>query len=159
MRICSFLMRMTTSSSRTAAPQPSGWSSQERPRSLLFVPTMSITMPEGCVGRRGESWGEGLFFAKAVFLDSLLGFDVMATDARTGNDGHFTGKAVPHILHLRSASVHMLHCLRLQEEASMVVSCGGFGSSLLCVPSHAQPGHVRDRRKALLKARTSVTLY
>ena len=60
---------------------------------------------------------------------------------------------------LTSALVHMLHCLRLQEEASMVVGCGGFGSSLLCAPSHAQPGHAGDCRNALLKARTSVALY
>jgi hypothetical protein len=99
---------------------------------------------------RGESWGEGLFFAKAVILDSFLGFDVTEMDAITGNARRFTRKAAPHILHLRSAPVHMLHRLRLREEASMVVvGCGGFGFSL----------HIGDRQKALLKARTSVALY
>ena len=101
-RICSFRMRMTMSSARTAMPQASGCSLQECPRSPLFVPTTSAMMPEGCVGG-GGSWGGGFFFAAAVFLDSLLGFEAMATEAGTGNAGCFAHTAEPHILHSTTA--------------------------------------------------------
>ena len=43
-----------------------------------------MTTPEGCVGG-GGSWGGGFFFAATVFLDSLLGFGAMVTEAGTGN--------------------------------------------------------------------------
>jgi len=46
----SFKARTTASSMRTAVPQASRCSSQERPRSPLFVPTMSRTTPDGCMG-------------------------------------------------------------------------------------------------------------
>ena len=64
-----------------------------------------------------------MFFSKAVVSDSFLDFDVTETDAIAGKARHFTRKAAPHILHLRLASVHMLHRLRLreEEEPSMVV--------------------------------------
>ena len=61
----------------------------------------------------------------------------------------------------------MLHCQRLQEEASMVAGCVGcarthcFVTSGKCAINRipAQPGHIDDRRKALLNARTSVEPY
>ena len=116
-RICSFLTRTITSLARTAAPHPSGCSSQERPQSPLFVPTTSTTTPEGCV-RGGESWGGGFFVA-------LLGFDATASDDGTGDAGRFARTTAPHIthstaVHLFAAKVQVLHCQRLREEASMV---------------------------------------
>ena len=92
-RICSFRTRTTTSSARTAAPHPSGCSSQERPRSRLFVPTTSTTIPDGCVGG-GGSWGGGFFFL-------LASFDAMASG--TGDAGRFAHTAAPHISHSTAA--------------------------------------------------------
>jgi hypothetical protein len=129
-RICSFLTRTTTSPARTAAPHPSGCSSQEQPRLPLFVPTTSTTTPEGCV-RGGESWGGGFFVA-------FLGFDATSDDG-TGNAGRFARTTAPHIAqstaaHLFSAQVQVLHCQRWQEEASMVEGCVSCVHSLF-VPS------------------------
>jgi hypothetical protein len=60
--------------------------------------------PDKCVGG-GGSWGGGFFFAAAVFLDSLLGFEVTVMEARTGDARHFAWMMAPHIPH--STTVHL----------------------------------------------------
>jgi hypothetical protein len=166
-RICSFRIRTTTLPVRTAAPHPSVCSSQEQPRSPLFVPTTSTTTPDGCVGG-GESWGRGFFVA-------FLGFDATASGDGTSDAGRFARTTALHIAqsnaaHFFSAQVQVLHCQRWREEASMVEGCVSCVNSLF-VPgalagtgctindTQAEPGQVGDRRKALFNTRTSVALY
>ena len=73
----------------------------------------------------GGSWGGGFLFAAAVFLDSLLGLESTATEARMGDAGRFARTAAPHILHSTavhsfSAKVQALHCQRLRKKDAMV---------------------------------------